>query len=288
MSVTAAELRAVPIFRDIPEARIQTLMKGFERHTYPEGHSLFESGSAPGDFLIVVRGAVALQEGESVRYMLRAISPIGELGSLTGLPRSVDAITASDTEVWSMAVPRLMGFLEENGDVAIPFYHSLLGVVSEKVHRDRRRLEEMRANIIKTQKAMKKLRDLVLAAKETEISAPVFEALDGLIENNRRAHYRVTPASSYGAHVRFDDRSTTQVTELSDGFIKLDLPAPKHPKGSELSAVLVLPTIEIPMSGTVERAGTDGVVVRLDLLIDPYKHALEDYVTRVQLLDFVV
>ena len=52
--------------------------------------------------------------------------------------------------------------------------------------------------------------------------------------------------------------------------------------------MLVLPMREIMVSGNVIRSGADGVVIKLDLLIDEYKSALQDYVTRLQMLDYVV
>jgi hypothetical protein len=42
------------------------------------------------------------------------------------------------------------------------------------------------------------------------------------------------------------------------------------------------------VSGRVIRSGTDGVVMQLDLLIDAYKAAMFDYITRLQMLDFVI
>ena len=50
----------------------------------------------------------------------------------------------------------------------------------------------------------------------------------------------------------------------------------------------MLPAREIPVSGRVIRAGADGVVMQLDLLIDAYKGAMFDYITRLQMLDFVI
>ena len=50
----------------------------------------------------------------------------------------------------------------------------------------------------------------------------------------------------------------------------------------------MLPSTEILVSGKVHRAGDDGVVVKLDVLADEYHAALEDYVTRLQMLDYVV
>ena len=52
--------------------------------------------------------------------------------------------------------------------------------------------------------------------------------------------------------------------------------------------MLILPSREIPVSGTVEKADQDGTLIRLDLLINEYAAALQDYLTRLQLLDFVV
>jgi CRP/FNR family transcriptional regulator, cyclic AMP receptor protein len=52
--------------------------------------------------------------------------------------------------------------------------------------------------------------------------------------------------------------------------------------------VLVLPGREIPLSATVEGLDKDGTVVKLDLLITEYSISLHEYLTRVQLLDFVV
>jgi CRP/FNR family cyclic AMP-dependent transcriptional regulator len=128
----------------------------------------------------------------------------------------------------------------------------------------------------------------VLAARETEISKAVFDALDELIERNRRAHYRVTPSPTLPASVRMEDGTLVRVLELSDGYLKLELPAEPWPKDTEWAAVLVLPGSEILVSGRVIRAGADGVVMKLDLLIDEYKSTLEDYVTSLQMLDVVV
>ena len=42
------------------------------------------------------------------------------------------------------------------------------------------------------------------------------------------------------------------------------------------------------MSGKVEQNDADGALIKLDLFIDQYAAVLRDYLTRVQMLDFVV
>ena len=58
--------------------------------------------------------------------------------------------------------------------------------------------------------------------------------------------------------------------------------------GTEVSGVLSLPRHELAVSGKVERVGTDGALLKLDLLIEEYKTALSAYMTELQMLDFVV
>lgn len=282
------DLRAIPLFKDISADRLASLAKAMQKGKHPAGHVLFRAGDVPERFLLLVKGEVILKEGADDRFRVRAVAPIGELGSLTGLARNGEAVAATEIELWSISTKDLTAFFEENAELAVLFQRNLLHVVSDKVHRDRQRLEDMRANLIRTQKAMKSVRELVLSSPETPISKPVFDAIDDLIEHNRRAHYRVVPVPALASTVRLDDGTKANVVELSEGFLKLDLPNAKYPKGTELGAVLAMPTGEIAVSGKVERAGKDGVVVRLDMLIEPYKLVLDDYVTRLQMLDYVV
>lgn len=288
MNVSPSDLRAVPLFASLKDEHLSELINVFDKASFPKGHVLFQAGDVPERLLILASGEVTLtEEGSEVKFTLKPVAPIGELGALTGLPRNTTAIATTDVVVWSVTTDKLMTFFERRGDIAFPFYRSLLDLVSEKVRRDKRRANEMRANLIHTQKAMKKLRDLILDSAETELSKPAFEALNDLIENNRRSHYRVTPVEAYPAHLRLDDGKKLTLLELSEGYLKLD-PASKNAKDSEMVAVLVMPLGEILVSGKVIRVGSDGAVVKLDPLIDEYRMKMNDYITRLQLLDFVV
>ncbi len=289
MAVTPSDLRAIPLFQDISDKHLESLMGVFEHRQHAKDDVMFEAGDPPSDLLLLVSGEVALYEGDEVRFRLRPIAPIGELGAITGLRRYTTAKVTEPSEVWRIPTKSLQDFFEANGDVAFPFYHSLLSIVANKVRRDTRRLAEMRRNIVRTQKAMKQMRDLVLESEDTAVSKPIHDTLEQLIENNRRWHYLVEPARSLQASVRFDDGTTVPVVEMSDGWLQLGKNAPGPTKaGEHWSAVLILPSGEIPISGTVESVGDKGVLIKLDLLIREYAATLEDYLTRLHMLEFVV
>ncbi|AUX27573.1 cAMP-binding protein [Sorangium cellulosum] len=287
MAVRPADLHAIPLFERITEEHLDALMKAFQRQEVPSGHVLFEAGSAPSHLLLLVQGEVALIEAGETRFRLSPISPIGELGALTGIRRMTTAVTTQPSEIWRIGIAELRDFFEAHGDVAYPFYNNLLNVVAGKIRRDARRLEEVRANLIRTQKSMKRLLELVLDSEETPLSKVICSTLEDLIEKNRRSHYLVEPAHTLKSSVRLDSGALVPVTELSDGWLRL-AGLRDAEKGAYWSGVLILPTREIPVSGTIDSVSEQGALVKLDLLIDEYATALQDYLTRLQMLDFVV
>lgn len=288
MVVRPSDLHSIPLFENITDEHLTELMEAFEHLELPSGEVLFEARTAPKHFLLLVRGEVALKDGAETRFRLAPITPIGELGAVTGLPRTTTAVTTQASEVWRIGTSELRQFFEDHGDVAFPFYSNLLTVVTAKVRRDMRRLEDVRTNLIRTQKAMKGLRDMVLESEETPLSKSICATLEDMIEKNRRWHYMVEPAHTLSSSVRLDSGQVLPVAEISDGWLRLRS-LPDAAKGEAWSAVLVLPTTEFPLSGTVDSVDDDeGVLVKLDLLIDEYSAALQDYLTRLHMLDFVV
>jgi len=289
MAVRTNDLHAIPLFQGITEQHLHALLGAFETLSLPAGEVLFEAGSEPLHFHILASGEVELREGDTPRFTLTPLAPIGELGVLTGLARNTTAVTTKPSEVYRIGRAALMDFFERHGDVAFPFQHNLLQVVALKVRRDNRRIDEMRANLIRTQKAMKRMLELVLDTPETPHSKEVAETLESLIEKNKKSHYLVEPTGALHGSVRLDSGALVPVLELSDGFVRFGIwPGELPKKGEHFSGVLITGSIELPISGTVESLGDRSVLVSLDLLIDEYSKALREYLTRVQMLDFVV
>jgi CRP/FNR family transcriptional regulator, cyclic AMP receptor protein len=289
MEVRAKELKSIPLFRDIPEKHLEALQKEFTKQKLAKGDVLFRAGETDSRVRILLEGEVTLVEEGQSTFRLAPMMLIGELGGLTGTPRNATATASKSSHLLVIEAAALVSFFESNSAIALPFYRGLLALVSQKVRRDKERLDQMRANIIRTQKGMKELRDLVLAKTETPISKPICDALESHIARNRRAGYRVTPTEALPAAVKLADGSKVQVLEVSNNHLKLASKAKQLTKDKALwVGVLTLPTTEIPVSGSITREGADGTVVSLDTLLDEGRFALEDYVTRVQMLDYVV
>jgi CRP-like cAMP-binding protein len=282
------DLRTIPLFRGFAEEDLAEIAQQFR----PAGAGvLFDVGQPARSFYLLTAGEVTLdQPGDDV-YRLRPPALIGELGGLAGLTRNGRAVASEGAEVWELEQATVQRFFADNQELGVRFLVNLLEVVADKVHRDQRRLADMRANLVRTQKALKQLRELVLDAPETPISAPVHDTLDRLIVHNRRVNYRVEPPAALASTVRLD-AGVAPVFELSRTHITLAWPDGGTPPatGTWLSGVAQLGGAEIPVSGKVMRSSPDHrrITFELDLLLDEYVAVLEGYLTRVQLLDILV
>ncbi|MFO0552883.1 MAG: cyclic nucleotide-binding domain-containing protein [Polyangiaceae bacterium] len=294
-SVDLRELRHLPLFRALSDEHLTRFVGALTPRDVAAGTVLFSSGDISTSFQILVSGEVELLESGEPPITLRPVAPIGELGALAGLPRNASATAKSDARILEASRDSLMAMLASSGELGFAFLKGLVEVVADKIRRDKLRANDMRGNIVRTQKAMKELRELVLSSEENALSQPVCDKLDDLIEHNRRSHYRVCPVEYHPASAGIVKGETSYavvpVVELSEGFVKLASSATEQglvKQGDEVTLVIKLPRGEVPVSGRVERTGKDGALVRLDPLIDEFNAALGRYMNELQMLDFVV
>jgi CRP-like cAMP-binding protein len=285
MGPTASELRTIPLFQGFGDADLAEIGALFAAVKADPATPLFDVGEPGTTFYLLSKGEVELTADDVFR--LRPPALIGELGALTGLPRSTRATATAGSELWEVPAKRIQDFLAKHQELGIQFLVNLLSVVADKVHRDQRRLADMRSNLISTQKELKRLRELVLEAAETPISAPVHDTLDKLITHNRRVNYRVEPPAALAATVKLDN-GIAAVADLSRTHISVQMPeGAVPPVGTWLSGVADLAGTQIPISGRVHRTTGKKLTLELDLMIDEFASALEGYLTRAQLLDIL-
>jgi CRP-like cAMP-binding protein len=289
MSLSPEQLRCIPFLRELDEQQLMELAQVFEAQELARGDVLFQSGTHDDTLYLLTRGEVRILEGEDIRFRLRPPAPIGELGALAQLKRNTTAFVSEPSVVWKVARRDLLKFFESRADIALPFYQGLLHIIANKVQRDQMRMDDMRHNIIGTQRTMKEMRNLILESAETPISESLHRELETLITHNRRVNYRVKPPDTMPASVRLRDGSQAQVVEISRTHVSIDLEQRALPEdGESFAGVLCLSGPELPISGKVLRTIGQRVDLELDLLIDTYGSMLEGYLSRVQMLDFMV
>ena len=286
MGPSATELRTIPLFQGFGDDELAEVGKRFTRVASAAGAPLFDVGEPATSLYLLAQGEVVLDAPGDDVYRLRPPALIGELGALTGLPRSTRALPTAGAVIWALEAKALQAFLGEHQELGVRFLVNLLGVVADKVHRDQGRMADMRGNLMRTQKELKRLRELVLDSVETPLSAPVHDTLDHLITHNRRVNYRVEPPPALAASLKIDD-VTMSIIDVSRTHISFVLPADAPAVGEWVAGVASLAGADIPVSGRVHRTVGRKVTLELDLMIDEFVAALEGYLTRAQLLDIL-
>ena len=285
MGPSASELRTIPLFHGFGDAELAEIA-GLFKQVETVDKPLFDVNEPATTLYLLTKGEVVLDRPGDDVFRLRPPALIGELGALTGLARSTRANVTPQSVVWALPAKTLQNYLAAHQELGVAFLANLLSAVADKVHRDQRRMADMRANLIATQKELKRLRELVLESVETPISAPVHDTLDKLITHNRRVNYRVEPPPALAAHCRFD-KANAPIADISRTHITVNLANDPPAVGSWVSGVAHLAGTEIPISGRVHRATGRKMTVELDLMIEEYVAALEGYLTRAQLLDIL-
>jgi CRP-like cAMP-binding protein len=286
--ISAAELHGIHIFQDFSEEDLRRLGELFEPVVAKEGDVLFAQGQPADAFYLLTAGEVSLRQDDREVYLLKPPCIVGELGATTGLSRHCRAVVGPATILRRADADRLHDFCSRYPAIGLSFYRALLDAAAHKIAHDQRRTSEMREHIITTQKAMKDLREFVLQSPDTPISGRVHDVLEGLIQQNRRANYRVEPPAALAAELRLDDGRVAHVVELSRTHLNVRLEGALPKPNDEISGALALAGPEIVISGRILRVQGDRMVIVLDLLIDEFVSVLEGYLTRVQMFDFLV
>jgi CRP/FNR family cyclic AMP-dependent transcriptional regulator len=281
-------LLGLHLFEGVDPQSLAALGTRFERIRLEAQTCLFERGQAAKELYVLVDGQIDLLEGEKVRASIRPVSPLGELGALTaGLLRNTTARAVSACELWKISRGDLLSYIDVEPEAGARMLHNLLGIISDKVTRDGMRMDQMRHNLIRTQKGMKMLRDEVLSQPETQLSDAFHDTLEALISHNRRVNYALVPPAAMPVVVRGDGSDEHRILQISRTRLVVETDVPAE-VGAPWSGVLVSTGLELPVSGTIAHAAEGTMEVEFDLLMDEYADAFEEYLTQAQLLDLVV
>jgi CRP/FNR family transcriptional regulator, cyclic AMP receptor protein len=283
------DLRSVPLFNDLSDEQLELFLSAAQTRRLPPGHVLFEQGSVPDCWFLLTEGAVSVRDEDGERFLVRAVTPVGELSVFTNEERRLAAVVTEPSEVMFLSRPDLQQLLESRGELGFGLMRGLLRLAGRKIGRDQRRLREMRANIVTTQKAMKRMQEFLLEGEDNPLHAALFEELDALVEQNKRWHYLVEPSRLVRTQIRVDSNVELRVLALSNEWLHVEpSPAVEFTVGKDWSGVLLLEDRELPISGSVEKVTATEVAIFLDELIPEYEKQLADHLARAQMLDVVL
>lgn len=116
----------------IPEHELDELTQRVRRRTLPRGQVLFMKGDEGSSLMFVASGRVKIislapSGSEVIHNLIEAGQIFGEMALLDGKPRSADAVSAVDSEVFEFSRQDFLAILKRNPDAAIRMMEILCG-----------------------------------------------------------------------------------------------------------------------------------------------------------------
>jgi len=120
-------LRNVPIFYNLNDDAIKSLLSIASEVSYPAGKLIVKEGSRDDTLHVVLSGAVEVRKNGKKIAKLGVGQFFGEMAFLDDLPseRSADVVSLEDTRAISIPGWSWYSFLRKNPDVAIEVIRSL-------------------------------------------------------------------------------------------------------------------------------------------------------------------
>jgi NTE family protein len=125
-------LRSVPIFAEIDDEQLDLLTRGVGRQYIPAHEWLFHLGDPPDAMYVVASGrfaAVGL-DGQVIREMTSG-DAIGDLGVITGAPRSAGIRALRDGVVWRIAADTFTEVLAKAPQLRSAMFRAMAGMLRE-------------------------------------------------------------------------------------------------------------------------------------------------------------
>jgi len=97
---TVELLKRIPLFQNVDEAHLQTLLFSSEELVVPKGRTVFEAGDDATSAIIIREGEAVVHDGQtnSVLALAGPGSMFGDQSMIAGLPRAVTVVAKSEVE----------------------------------------------------------------------------------------------------------------------------------------------------------------------------------------------
>ena len=143
----------IPLFRGLSNDQVQAIVDVGNLIELESGRILCHEGDASTDFFVLLAGSLKVRVGEIALSKIQAVDVVGEMGFITGMPRSATLEVETVARLIVVAKTEFDDLLASDDRMAAKIYHRLVDVLC-------RRLRESNVQLVRTQ--IKALGDLTL------------------------------------------------------------------------------------------------------------------------------
>lgn len=136
-------LKKIPIFDALPPSQVKRLVSLCEPRALEEGDVLCHSGTPSDEMYILLAGELSVTTGEG--HLVATLSPVttvGEMGVITGQPRSATVTAVRATRTLVLKRERFESAIEDDTALSSRVMRNFIEILAHRVGEDNVRLRE--------------------------------------------------------------------------------------------------------------------------------------------------
>ena len=127
-------VRRIPIFQGFSEEQIDRTLKLCQERTYLPDEYLFKEGDPSTGMLILLSGHLHVQTSTGAEIAsIWEMGLVGEMGVLTGNPRSASVLASQASTVLCIERDALFGLMEEDKDMGFKVYRNVAHILCDRL-----------------------------------------------------------------------------------------------------------------------------------------------------------
>lgn len=140
---TSEVVRRVPIFQGLHEEQVDRLLSASHIATIEDGETVFTQGEESTTMLILLLGELEVRsEAGAVLATIAQYGVVGEMGVLTGEPRSATVVSVGAVTVLVITRRDLEALIGEDRDIGYQIYRNVTHILIERLRDNNILLEQ--------------------------------------------------------------------------------------------------------------------------------------------------
>ena len=136
-------LQKIPLFNGMSPSHINKVLGICTRKTFPPGERLCVRGLPSDEMYILLSGQLGiLAEGNVQVAVITPVTTVGEMGVITGQPRSATVKVNRESHILVFHKKRFDLLLHDNQDLQVRIYRNIIEILSQKLVTDNIRMRD--------------------------------------------------------------------------------------------------------------------------------------------------
>jgi len=142
-SRTTKVVEKIPIFSGLSPNRLQKVLDICSERSFRAGQTVCEAGDESLEFYVILSGGMSVRTPAGLELsVIGRMGVVGEMGVLTGQPRSARMVAVKDTTALSVRKDALDRLVETDRDIGLHVYRNFAQLLCDRLRRVNTYLEQ--------------------------------------------------------------------------------------------------------------------------------------------------